>query len=166
MMSACAPTLAPGLLSYFPHPQKFVTRNLATVLGYAGPGYEAPLASVVSHPDLRVGREALRALAQIGSPEALDFVIQSLTARHEVAMVAEEVFWSFSDARRAALTLLADTGFASRHPALARRLLERAARSAGADLEPVATPLMRYRFHIWRPALVLLGLTAARVSAR
>jgi len=165
-MSACAPALAPGLLPFFPHPQKFVTRNLATVLGHAGAGYEGPLASVVSHPDVRVGREALRALAQIGTPAALDAVTRALEDRQEISAIAEELFWSFSGARPAALKLLSDAAFPSRQPGLAQRLLERAARVETADLEAVAASLIRFRFHIWRPAHVMLGLSAARVGGR
>jgi hypothetical protein len=166
MMSACAPAIAPGLLPFFPHPQKFVTRNLATVLGHAGQGYETALLSVVGHPDVRVGREALRALAQIGSPAALDAVVRAFDERQEVALIAEEVFWSFAEARQAAIALLGDAAFAADHPALARRLLERAAHSDTADLAAAAAVLRGFRLHVWRPAHVRLGLAASKVGRR
>jgi hypothetical protein len=166
LMCACAPALAPGLLPLFPHPQRFVTRNLATVFGHAGPGYEATLAAVITHSDVRVVREALRGLAQIGTPQAIDVVTRALGARDEVATIAEDVFWSFATARQAAVVLLQDPDFVGRHAGLARRLLVRAARADRADLQAVIGPLTRLRLHLWRPSHVWLGFTAARLARR
>jgi hypothetical protein len=164
MMIASAPRLAPGLVAHFPHRRWFVTRNLAMVLGHAGPGYEASLAAVVHVDDIRVAREALRGLGRIGSPMARDVVVGALDARREIARVAEEVFWSFPDARRIAVAMLGDEAFAGRRPMLARRLLVRAADTARADLADVARPLSTFRFHLWRPSHVWLGFTAARLA--
>jgi hypothetical protein len=163
LMMAHARVLAPGIAPRLHHPDPHVTHSLIGVLGQAGAGWESVVAQALAHPHTRVVREALRSLALIGTPEALRAVAARLTSSDEGGHLAEETFWQFAAARVEACALLRRRDFTDAHPALARRLLEKAAASRTDDLAPVTADLARLRYRIWSPSHVRLGMAAFRL---
>ena len=163
LMTAHARTLAPGIAPRLHHPDPHVTHSLVSVLAQAGPGWESVVAHALAHPHTRVVREALRALALIGTPEALRAVASRLTAADDGGRLAEDTFWQFPAARSEACALLRRRDFTEAHPALARRLLTKAAETRADDLHAIAADLERLRYRIWSPAHLRLGIAAARL---
>lgn len=145
-----------------------VQRNVARILGFAGAGNESVLGTMVYSPEPRVTREALLALARIGSPEAAQCVVEALYGSDRaIALVAEEAIRRFprDEAQRRARELLADPAFYRGRPRLARDLLVRFV-SRDPLRSTVLEPLQRLRFHVWRPALAGLGWAAWSVRRR
>jgi hypothetical protein len=168
IMSLRAPAIADGLMPHLNRPQWFVVRNLVHVLGHAGPGYESAINACTTHQDQRVVREAFRALAQIGTPDALDHVMSALSGRRRIAPLALDALWRFplTTARPAAKVFLARTDLVLKRPGVAHQLLERLAESGGADLRAVVEPLMALRRRVWNPRAMRLGLRAAALARR
>lgn len=150
------------------HPEWTVQRNVARILGFAGAGNELTLRSLIHNPERRVTREALLALARIGSPEASEIVVETLYDRDpEIAALAEESIRRLprDEARRRARELLADPAFYRGRPRLARDLLVRFV-ARDPERSPVLAPLLRLRYHVWRPAIAGLGWAAWTVHRR
>ncbi len=164
MMCANARALAPGVTPHLTNREPEVTRAMVAVLGHAGAGHELSVGGVLRHPDGRVTREAMRALVQIGTAEARRLVASVITADGELGRLAEDAIWQFPEGRVEACHLLGRTDFAATHPAVARRLLIRAAERKRDDLAPLLRDLSRLRKRIWRPAQFQLGQTAARLG--
>lgn len=159
-----AAAFAPGLGRYLTDDRWTVVRNAARVMGFAGPGRESELASLVGHAEERVSREALLALARIGSLEAIDLITDQLGHRHPVRRaMAEESLQTLSveEGRRQVHRLLGDSDFFRRYPALARRLVRRFAPASGRNWEGVLRPMLSARFRFWQPRLMVLGWAAA-----
>jgi HEAT repeat protein len=138
-------------------------RTAVGVLGFAAAGYETLIAEQAGAGDERTSREALRALARIGSPKAAALIVAQLEdGPAQVQPVAEEALWRLPAAvvLAKARELLGRRRFVTRHPQVAVRLLERAAQSASAGLEPVLENLMPLRFHFWSPAVARVGARA------
>jgi hypothetical protein len=136
---------------------------LVRVLGFAGPGYEEAISSQLAHPDDAVVREALRALARIGSDAAASAV--GAVVRQGVARtqgLAEEALWHFppEQARAQLLELLGHRAFVMASPKTVGRLIDRAGRSRDHGLEQVLTDLRPLRFRFWNPALRRVGARA------
>jgi hypothetical protein len=138
-------------------------RIVVRVLGLAGAGYETVLSTQLDSADEQTVREALRGLARIGSPRAAA-IVRAQVERNEgwVGAAAEETLWRFpiSEARREAMALLSRRDFVVKQPQLAGRLLERAAQTGAAGLEPVIASLHALRYRIWNPAIVRLARKA------
>jgi hypothetical protein len=168
IMSLRARAIADGLVPHLNRPQWFVVRNLVYVLGHAGQGYEAAVNACATHQDQRVAREAFRALAQIGTSDALDHVMTALAGRRRIAPLALDALWRFplTTARPAAKVFLARTDLVLKRPGVARQLLESLAESGGADLRAVVEPLMPLRRRVWNPGAMRLGLRAAALARR
>jgi len=105
------------------------TRAIVRVLGCAGPGYEEALAGQLEHDDEQTGRDALQALAHIGSAKAAAIVgVQIRQGTRAVRAAAEEALRHFPPRRlkRPSAILLARREFVMRHPQIAVRLIDRA----------------------------------------
>jgi hypothetical protein len=169
LMCAHAGLLAPALVLELGHCGVAATRAGVRVLGFAGAGYEVAVAEQVGHGDEPIVREALRALARMGTAQAAAMVARQLqdgSVRSRAA--AEEALWHFPPARAAALVreLLGSHEFVLQNPAMVGRLLERAA-SAGIDgLDRVLADLEPLRFRFWNPGLVRIALRARELRAR
>ena len=123
-----APALAPLLQGRTPG----VLRTLLRTLGFGGPGWEESIAAYVADSDEQTAREALRALARVGTPKAASLVVAEIERQHaNVGAAAEETLWHFpvSEAQRRTRELLGRRDFTMRHPEATERLLDRAARS-------------------------------------
>jgi HEAT repeat protein len=163
-----AAVLTPALLPTLAGADAVVVRHAVQIIGHAGPGVESTLSPLMAHADEWVARETCRALARIGTPEALAAVAAQLTQGGRHHALAEEALWRFpaAAAREEARRLLSDRDFVRRQPVVARALLTRFAESDVTQAAALAQPLASLRFHLWRPAYVRLGQTAAAVARR
>jgi hypothetical protein len=163
-----APALTPALLPALAGPDPIVVRHVVQIIAHVGPGVESTLAPLVAHADEWVARETCRALARIGTPEALAAVSAALTRGGRHHALAEEALWRFPApaARDEARRLLADRAFVRRQPGVARALLARFAEGDARQAAELARPLASLRFHVWRPSLMRLGQTASAVARR
>ena len=171
LMCDHAPLLAPALAGQLPSVRGSTARAIVKVLGFAGAGYEAVIEEQLEHDDEQTSREALRALARIGSTQAAALVARRLQAgRVERRAAAEEALWRFpaAHARAQVRQLLGSRDFVLGHPDLASRLLTRAASSgAGTDsLQDVLPEIESLRFHFWNPGLVRVALKARELRTR
>jgi hypothetical protein len=133
------------------------------VLGAAGAGYESALGDQVTGDDERRSREALRALARIGSGKAAALIATQLeTGPASIRPAAEEALWRLPSAVALAKTreLLGRREFVTHQPQVATRLLERAAQNVDEALEPILESLIPLRFHFWSPAVAKVGAKA------
>lgn len=159
-----ADEFAPELRHYLDDERWTVVRNVVRMIGFAGQGYESDLIPLVRHPEERVAKEALLALARIGSQEAIDLIADLLGDRDPCRRaLAEESIRTLpvEEGRRQVQRLLRDPGFFRRYPRLARSLVRRFAPSGGADWEDVLRPMLDVRFRFWQPRLMALGWAAA-----
>jgi HEAT repeats len=168
LAATSAAALAPALVPSLSSADAGVVRHTLQIVGHAGPGVEAALAPLVSHADEWVAREACRALARIGTPEALAAVSAALARGGRHHALAEEALWRFPAAlaREETRRLLSDREFVRRQPDVARALLSRFAEGDARQAAALAKPLVSLRFHVWRPALMRLGRMAATVARR
>jgi hypothetical protein len=157
-----AALLAPALAPLLEGAGAAALRTLLRALGSAGPGYEDHIARHLSG-DEQTAREALRALARAGTAKAAAIVVAEIEQqRGPLGAAAEETLWHFpaADAMRHTRDLLARRSFATAHPQAAERLLDRAARAGGADLQRVLVDLAPLRFRIWNPQLARMARKA------
>jgi hypothetical protein len=139
------------------------------VLGFAGAGYETLIAEQTGTGDERTSREALRALARVGSPKAAALIVAQL--EQGPAMVqpaAEEALWRLPAPVLLAKAheLLGSRHFVTRHPQVAARLLDRAAQGAVTGLGPVLENLRSLRFYFWSPAVARVGARARTMERK
>jgi len=163
LMADCASRLAPAIAERLPALQGDSARAAVTVLGFAGAGFETIVASQLTAADERQSREALRALARIGSPKAAALIVGQLESGPPVVQpAAEEALWRLPPAIALAKTreLLGRREYVTRHPQAAARLLERAVQSADDAFDPVLASLVSLRFHFWSPAVARVGAKA------
>jgi hypothetical protein len=157
------PLVAPAIPPLLEGRSPGVQRTLLRVLGGAGAGYEETIAAYVSARDEQTAREALRALARIGTSEAASLVVVEIERQRGVlSAAAEETLWHFppSEAQRHTRALLSRRDFRMAHPDATERLLDRAARTGVADLHTVLLELAPLRFRIWNPALARVARKA------
>ena len=163
LLSHHAALLAPAVAPLLDGSAPPVTRALLRVLACAGPGYEDQIAAHVASRDEQTAREALRALARVGTSRAAGFVAAEIEQqRGPLAAAAEETLWHFpaAEAQRHTRELLSRRGFATKHPQATERLLDRAARAGAADLQPLLQDLAPLRFRIWNPPVARLARKA------
>jgi hypothetical protein len=133
-------------------------------LGATGPGCEQPLARQLSHESEAVVREALHALACVGSREAAEHVTRYLLrAGPDAVLAAEEAVWQFSPAatRQCLRSLMRNREFVVANPELTLRLLERTDRFEPVRLADLLGALTSLRFRFWNPRLARVGRRAA-----
>lgn len=162
LMTEHASLLAPAAAPLLERSTPGVRRTLLRVLGMAGAGYEEFIAAHVA-ADEATAREALRALARVGTSKAAALVVAEIERqRGSLGAAAEETLWHFSagEAQRHSRGLLGNRDFTMRHPQAAERLLDRAARTGAADLQAILLDLAPLRFRIWNPALARLARKA------
>lgn len=164
-----AAVLAPAVAPLLEGSPATATRTLLRVLGAAGAGYEDIIARYLA-ADEQTAREALRALARLGTSRAAALVVAEIERqRGSLSAAAEETLWHFpaDEAQRCSRALLGKRDFTTRHPQATERLLDRAARAGGVDLQPILLELAPLRFRIWNPGLARLARKAhAMLKAR
>jgi hypothetical protein len=155
--------LAPALAARLGHSGVAAARAIIKVLGIAGPGHENALAGLLQHGDEQTAREALQALAHIGSTKAAGIVgVHLRQGASSARAAAEEALRHFppAAAEPALRDLLASREFILQHPEIAMRLLDRADQAGLTDLQPAMRALLPLRFRFWNPALVRVALKA------
>jgi hypothetical protein len=138
-------------------------RAIVKVLGFAGPGFETALEEQVALADEQTSREALRALAHIGTNRAAAIVgVQLRQGATAVRAAAEEALRHFPPAQAAGQVrdLLGHREFVLQHPQIVVRLLDRAAEAKSVGLEPAMRALAPLRFRFWNPAIARVGAKA------
>jgi hypothetical protein len=158
-----AALVAPAVVAALTTARPAAARTLVRVLGIAGAGYEAPIATQLDSSDEQTVREALRSLARIATPRAAALVRGAVDQTAPwLAGAAAETLWHFppTEARRQVLELLSQREFVQRKPDVAARLLERAAQGGAQGLQPVLETLVPLRYRVWSPALARVGRRA------
>jgi len=169
MMCEHASLLAPELAVRLGHGSRSTTRSIIKALGFAGAGFETAIVEQLEADDEQTAREALKALARIGSTQAAALVAQQLQTGNAARRAsAEEALWHFPVARSSVQVrkLLEQRDFVVRHPDIASRLLTRAAQSGTAGLEEVLIRLEHFRYRFWNPGLVRVALKARGLRVR
>ena len=157
LMCRHAATLAPGLAAVLGQGKPASTRATVRTCGFAGVGYESVIAGQLTGTDEQTVREALRALARIGSPRAASSVAEQIANGSRFARnAAAEALWHFPASRRAPqLRNLLRREFVVQHPPIASMLIDRAAQSgAGAEIKAALGNLEGLRFRFWSPAVM------------
>lgn len=157
--------IAEHLVDYLSHPEWYVVRNILTLLGYAGQGYEEAVAGLVEHEHPRVQREAFIALARIGTEEAISHTADALyDESEEVRKHAADAIWRFEPtlSHPRLLEAIRDRRLALAHPDLVRQLVIAAGKRDLAGLDPVLRRLRRHCFAVWNPERRSLGWCALR----
>ena len=158
-----ATLLAPALVPLLEGSTSSLTRTLLRALGAAGAGYEASVGRHVAGTEEATAREALRALARIGTPAAAALVVDAIVVqRGPLGVAAEETLWHFpaAEAQRRTRELLGRRDFVTARPQSAERLLERVARAGAGEFAPALRDLVPLRFHVWKPGLARVGRKA------
>jgi hypothetical protein len=166
LLTEHAAVLAPARPALLDRSTPGVVRLLLRVLGSSACGYEDAIAPHVSSGDEHTAREALRALARIGTGKAASLVVAEILAqRGALGPAAEETLWHVPPgaAQRHTRELLGRREFTMSHPEAAERLLDRAARAGATDLGPVLLGLAPLRFRIWNRALARVARKAHRM---
>jgi hypothetical protein len=169
IMCELAPRIAPAFVAELDSCGSSAARVIAKVLGYAGGGHEAAVGRLVEHHDPQVAREALRALARIGTPTAGVLVVRQIReGGADRRAAAEDALWHFPPGQTATQVreLLRSREFVLTHPQTASRLIDRAAQTRVQGLEEALTALEKLRFRFWKPSLVQVALKARELRAR
>ena len=169
LMCEMAPTIAPALVAELDSCGAIAARVIVKVLGHAGAGHEAAVGRLAEHQDSQVAREAMRALARIGTPTAAAMVARQIReAKVDQHGPAEDALWHFPPAQTATQVreLLRSREFVLSHPQTAARLIDRAGQSRVQGLEDTLTKLEGLRFRFWKPSLVQVALKARELRAR
>jgi len=164
-----APLLAPSIAPRLTECTPGAARVVARMLGFAGHGYETVIAGLLGRDDDQTEREALRALARIGSPKAAELVVKQLrqgTSGSRAA--AEEALWHFPAAQASAQLrdLLSSRDFVVRQPQVAARLIERAGQMGTDGLAPALDAIAQLRFRFWNRSVVRVAKKARELLKR
>jgi hypothetical protein len=162
VMAERARELGPAVAKRLPQCGADAARAAVALLGFAGGGYEKVIADQLPRGDERTFREALHALARIGTVQAATVVADQVErAPAPAATLAEDALWKLpaAVAMVKARELLGRREFVTSRPQVAARLLDRASRTMSDDFGPVLEGLARLRYHFWDPAVM-------RVAAR
>ena len=162
-----AAVLAPALALAADQAEPAAQRVIARALGVAGHGYEATLGALLRSRDEQTIREALRALARVGTPQAAALVAARIQeGRDWVAGAAEHTLWHFpkAEADRQVIGLLSQRDFVVRQPQTAARLIDHAPREH-ANTAAILQPLQALRYRIWNPPLARIGRKARALLA-
>jgi hypothetical protein len=116
-----------------------------------------------------VAREALRALATIGTaPAAAHVARQIRDGSADRRAAAEDALWHLPPAQAATQLreLLRSRELVMKQPQLAARLIERAGQAKIQGLSDVLKPLESLRFRFWKPSLVQVALKARELRRK
>jgi hypothetical protein len=169
LLCELAATLSTALVTHLDSCSPAAARLVAKVLGHAGAGVEIYLGRLTEHSDLQVAREAIRALARIGTPTAAGLIARQIRdGRGELPSAAEDALWHVPPAQIATQVreLLRSREFVCAHPHTAARLLDRAAQMKVSGLGEVLTNIERLRFRFWKPSLVHVARKARELRSR
>jgi hypothetical protein len=168
LLCAHAPLLAPGLVGCLGGASPSTLRIIVKTLGFAGSGYEGPISRQLEQDDELMSREALRALARIGSAQAATLVARQVQFGKVARRAAEEALWHLPPARASAQVqqLLGNRDFVTQNPDVAERLLGRAAHAGTEGLQEVLAGLEPLRFHFWNPRLMRVAAKARELRIR
>ena len=169
LMCEMAPTLAAALVAELDSCGPAAARVIVKILGHAGTGHEAAVGRLAEHNDVQVAREAMRALARIGTPTAATLVARQIRERRDDRhTAAEDALWHFPPAQTATQVreLLRSREFVLSHPQTAARLIDRASQSRVQGLDDALNKLENLRFRFWKPSLVQVALKAREHRAR
>jgi hypothetical protein len=169
LMCEMASSLAPALIAELDSCGPTAARVIVKILGYAGAGHEATVGRLIEHQDGQVAREAMRALARIGTPSAAALVARQIREeRGDRHGAAEDALWHFPPAQTATQVreLLRSREFVLSHPQTAARLIDRAGQTRVQGLDDTLTKLEALRFRFWKPSLVQVALKARELRAR
>jgi len=158
-----ATALAPGLAARLGQCGVGATRVVVRVCGFAGAGYEVAVAEQLSSEDEQTLREALRALARIGSPRAASLVGKQIHEGSPIARAAaEEALWHFPRAPMLVQLrdLLGRREFVLEHPQVATRLIDRAKQAGAEGLDGILEEIEALRFRFWNPAVLRVAWKA------
>lgn len=161
-----AEALASALAAMLPAAGPAARQAIARVLGAAGPSYGPHVIALLKLEDEQTTREALRALARIGTTTAAAAVAAHIeTGATWSRLAAEEALFKFPPAQSLAQVrkLLANREFVVSQPETASRLLDRAAQAGAGNLGPVLQTIAPLRFRFWNPALVRVALKARQL---
>jgi hypothetical protein len=156
-----ATLLAPVLAAAAERAEPAAQRVIARALGLAGAGHEATLGMLLRSSDEHTIREALRALARIGTAQAASLVAARIHDGHDwVVAAAEQTLWHFPkpEADRQVISLLSRREFIERQPDAAERLIDHAPNVEATVA--VLQPLQTLRYRIWKPSLARIGRKA------
>jgi hypothetical protein len=168
LMCDMAPTLASALVAELSSCSAAGARVIVKVLGHAGAGHEAAVGRLAEHSDPQIAREAMRALARIGTPTAAAMVARQIREGNDKHTAAEDALWHLPPALIATQVreLLRSREFVLSHPLTAARLIDRAGQSRVQGLDDALTSLEALRFRFWKPSLVQVALKARELRAR
>jgi hypothetical protein len=168
LMCEHAARLAPALVPCLEGARPATLRAIVKTLGFAGPAYASTIARQLDHDDEQTSREALRALARIGTAHAAALVAKQLQFGKVARRAAEEALWHMPAARAAVQVhqLLGNRDFVMQNPEVAERLLSRAAHAGTDGLQDVIAGLEPLRFHFWNPRLMRVAAKARELRAR
>jgi hypothetical protein len=169
LMCDMAQTVAPALLAELGTCRGPALRAAVKVLGHAGAGYETAVGRFAQHDDPQLAREALRALARMGTRTAA-----GLVARHmrddspDRRASAEEALWHFppSHVAEQLSELLRSRDFVAAHPQVVGRLLDRAAHARLEGLDQALQVVESFRFRFWKPRLMQAAMKARGLRRR
>jgi hypothetical protein len=157
LLSDHAARLGPGLAAALADCPDDARHLVVRLLGQAGPGYESIIGDQLGDGDERMIRECLRALARLGTAEAVALVAAQVRARSEwLPTAALEVLLRFPAELIAphVRELLRDRDVALRQPEATARLLDRAARMDRSGLDDALKAIFALRFRFWNRPLV------------
>lgn len=160
--------LAAGLASAIEGADAAEQRLIARALGLAGPGGEAALGVLVRIGDEHTVREALRALARIGTSEAAALVSALIQeGRGWIIGAAEQTLWHFPkpEADRQVIALLSRQDFIVKHPQVASRLIDHAPREH-VSRTAILEALQALRYRVWNPPVARVGRKARAMLAQ
>ena len=149
-----------GSLDHLPTPARV---GVIRALGAAGRGFELPLSRQLAHDDDVIAREAIRALARVGSEEAANLLVKFLlTSRTAIPVAAEEALWHLPPelTQKCMRALLGDRTFVVARADLTSRLLDRMSRAQTPAPPDVLSALTSLRFRIWNRSLMRVGRKA------
>jgi hypothetical protein len=169
LMCELAPTVSTALVAQLDSCGPAAARLIAKVLGHAGAGVEIYLSRLAEHRDQQVAREAIRALARIGTATAAGLIARQIReGATELQAAAEDALWHVPPAQIAAQVreLLRSREFVCAHPQAAARLMDRAAQMKVSGLGEALTNIEKLRFRFWKPSLVQVALKARELRSR
>jgi len=168
LMCELAPMIAEALLAEVESSGVAAARVIAKVLGHAGAGHEAAVGRLAQHDDAQVAREALRALARIGTAAAAALVSRQIReGGADRSAAAEDALWHFPAHQTATQLreILGSREFVLKHPQMAARLIDRAVQTRVSGLGDIRASLAPLRFRFWNPSLVHVALKARELVA-
>jgi HEAT repeats len=166
LMCEHADILAPGLVGQLEGHSPVATRAVIRALGHAGSGHEPLVAAQLGNSDPLVKREALQALARIGSRDAAAVIAaQVVGADPSLRTAAAEALWRLppAEAHAELRHILGRQYFAVKHPEVVLQLLARAESTGAGALQAELKHLAAMRWRFWRPSLMRVASTARQL---